>query len=212
MKRSPLFFLPLALLWLLPLASPAQVFDFSVIGGATFSQIDGDKSAHFNHIGYQAGVATSFPLGGHGSKLRMHVEIGTIQKGSEIDNEILSRSISLNYVQVPLMITYCLADQDYHFGGLRLGAGFAPGILFKAQVKTDGVVDAVVEGNYQPLDVLPFVAEARYMFGRHIGIAVRYYYSLIHIDKNSSEGTYRILRSNKGQFSNLLFCGLYLRF
>lgn len=203
--------MPFVLFIVFALTTSAQTFDFSVIGGATFSQIDGDNSAHFNHVGYQAGVASTFPLGKSG-KLRMQVEIGTIQKGSEINSEILSRSISLNYVQVPVMVTYCLAEQDYNFGGLRLGAGFAPGILFKANVETDGVADASIADNYLILDALPFVAEVRYMFGRHLGVAVRYYNSLFHIDKSSGEGVYRIFRSNKGQFSNLLFGGVYVRF
>ena len=199
-----------ACLWLAPLAH-GQAFDLNIIAGVSFCQIDGDQSAHFNHIGYQAGVATTFPLGNKG-KWRMQVEIGAMQKGSEIDLQALSRSISLHYVHLPLLLTYSLSEKEGDRGGLRLGAGIAPAILFRANVETDGVRDAALADNYRRLDALPVVVEARYMLGRHLGLAARYYNSLLHIDKESGNGIYHLFRSNKGQFSNLLSAGLYLRF
>jgi hypothetical protein len=189
----------------------AQNFDFTLSGGFTMCQIDGDNSAHYNHIGYHAGVSTSFPLGDRKSDWRMLVEIGVIQKGSEVNNsKITDRSVALNYVHLPLLVTYNI-DLDKK-RDLRLGAGVAPAILFRAHVDDSGVESVELQDKFRRMDVLPICIDATFMFSKHLGVNARFYNSLIGISQESREGTYRITRSNKGIFSKLLAFGINYRF
>ncbi len=192
-------------------ALSAQTFDFSLHGGLTMGQIDGDHSAHYNHIGYQAGINTTFPLSHSNDNLRLLVEIGVIHKGSEVRNyAVTDRSVGLDYVQLPLLVTYSMnLSRDK---SLRLGAGLAPAFLFHATVKDGKEENILIAEHYKRWDALPFVADATLFFSRHIGVTVRYYNSLTAIAHNSAEGTYRIFRSNKGVFNNLLAFGINYRF
>lgn len=190
---------------------PAQTFDFALSGGLTMGQIDGDHAGHYNHLGYHAGVASSFPLGGRRSHWRMAVEIGVVQKGAEINTgSVADRSVSLHYVHLPLLLTYAFPFGDDR--SLRLGAGIAPALLFHAKVMDGSVENEEQERNFRRMDALPVCLDAILMFNEHIGLSARYYNSMLNIAKESGEGTYRISRSNKGVFNNMLAFGLLYRF
>ncbi|MBP5190141.1 MAG: PorT family protein [Bacteroidales bacterium] len=187
--------------------SHSRVFDLELRGGVNFCQIDGDAAGSYNKIGFHGGVNTSFPISDDGS-FRFIVELGLTQKGSQINNSTLDRHINLFYVEVPLMLAYDFLEQK----PLRLAAGIAPAILAKAKVTTDGSYDNLQSDNYKTLDPLPFCASLRYRFSEHIGVDVRYYNSMLNIAKENGSGTYRIFRSNKGQFSRLLQAGVTITF
>ena len=182
-------------------------FDFELRGGLNFCQIDGDASGNFNKLGFHGGVNTSFPINDDGS-LRFLVELGLTQKGSHIDKSSLDRDISLFYVEIPLMISYDFLESRQ----LRLATGIAPAILAKAHVTTDGATDQLQSDNYKTLDALPLCASLRYRLTDHFGIDLRCYNSMLNIAKENGSGTYRIFRSNKGQFSRLLQFGVTLSF
>ena len=172
-------------------------------------QIDGDKSGHYNHIGYYGSVATSFPLGDDNG-VRMVVELGAILKGSEVNNSSLQgRTISLHYVQLPLLLTYTI---DFnHRRSLRLGTGLAPAFLYHAHVDDNGVDNQEQANNFRKLDLLPLCAEARIMLSRNWGVSLRYYNSLCSIAKQSGAGTFRLVRSNTGIFNNdLALAAIYV--
>ncbi len=180
-------------------------FDFQMRSGVNFSQIDGDASGNYNKIGIHAAFNTSYPLGDNG--FRFLVEIGLTQKGSKINNSSIDRDISLLYVEIPLMITYnTLEDQ------LRFGVGVAPAILARSYVKSDGAYDALHSENYKPLDALPVCLSVGYRFTEHVGVDLRWYNSMLNIAKENGSGTYRLFRSNKGQFNRLLQFGLTFSF
>ena len=181
--------------------SHAREFDLQVRAGLNFCQIDGDASGNYNKLGFHGGVNTSFPLGDGG--WRILVELGLTQKGSRIDNTTFDRDISLLYVEVPLMLTYNLADNK-----LRLGAGIAPAILAKARVETDGAYDSQHSNNYKRMDLLPVCLSIGYRFNNYLGIDLRWYNSMLNTAIENGSGTYRIFRSNKGQFNRLLQAGL----
>ena len=188
----------------------AQVFDIALGGGIAMGQIDGDNSGHYNHIGYQAGIATSFPLGNENG-WRMVVELGVILKGAEVNNSSLQgRTISLHYVHLPLLLTYTIDIGRYKH--LRLGAGLAPAFLYHAHVDDDGVNNPLQVANFRKLDLLPFCTEARMMLSRHWGVSLRYYNSLRTIAKESGTGTYRLVRSNTGIFNNNLSAAVVFLF
>ena len=187
--------------------SQQREFDFEIRGGLNFCQIDGDASGSYNKIGFHGGVNTSLPLNDTGN-WRFLVELGLSQKGSQINNSNLERHISLLYVEVPLMIAYDMLDDQQ----LRIGAGIAPAILAKANVKTDGSYDADQSNNYKIMDALPICISLRYKVTEHFGVDVRYYNSMLNTAKENGSGTYRIFRSNKGQFNRLLQAGLTINF
>lgn len=188
-------------------SSSSRQFDLELRGGINFCQIDGDASGNYNKIGFHGGVNTSFPISDD-DRWRFLVELGLTQKGSQIHNSNLDRHISLFYVEIPLMIAYDLLDNRQ----MRLAAGIAPAILAKANVTTDGIHDNLQSDNYKTLDALPLCASLRYRFTDHIGIDIRYYNSMLNIAKENGSGTYRIFRSNKGQFNRLLQAGITVTF
>lgn len=187
--------------------SQQKEFDFELRGGVNFCQIDGDASGSYNKLGFHGGVNTSFPLNDNGN-MRFVVELGLTQKGSTINNSSLNRTISLFYVEVPLMFAYDMLDNQQ----LRIGAGIAPAILAKAKVTTDGSYDADQSNNYKRMDALPICISIRYRITEHIGIDARYYNSMLNTAKENGTGTYRIFRSNKGQFNRLLQAGITINF
>ena len=216
MKRITTNYLLLVLFALL-LSSPAEAqrnkhkssrqFDFELRGGLNFCQIDGDASAHFNKIGFHGGFNTSFPISDD-ARWRFLVEIGLTQKGSRINNSTLDRNISLLYVEVPLMIAYDFLENK----NFRAAFGIAPAILAHAHVTTDGSYDAPQSENYKRLDALPVCVSLRYRFTDHIGIDLRWYNSMLNTAIENGSGTYRIFRSNKGQFNRLIQAGITLCF
>ncbi|MBP5327690.1 MAG: PorT family protein [Bacteroidales bacterium] len=187
--------------------SDSKAFDYEIRGGINLCQIDGDASGNYNKIGFHGSVGTSYPISDD-SRCRFVVELGLSQKGSHISNSSLERNISLLYVEVPLMIAYDFGEQR----ALRFAAGIAPAILAKANVKTDGAYDALQSDNYKRLDALPICVSLRYRFTDHIGVDVRWYNSMLNIANENGSGTYRIFRSNKGQFSRLIHAGLSISF
>ena len=188
-------------------SSNSKEFDYEIRGGLNLCQIDGDASGNYNKIGFHGSVGTSYPISDD-NRCRFVVELGLSQKGSHISNSSLERNISLLYVEVPLMIAYDFGEQR----ALRFAAGLAPAILAKANVKTDGAYDALQSDNYKRLDALPICVSLRYRFTDHIGVDVRWYNSMLNIANENGSGTYRIFRSNKGQFSRLIQFGLTLNF
>ena len=182
-------------------------FDLELRGGLNMCQIDGDASGNYNKMGFHAAVASSFPLSDD-DRLRFAVEIGLTQKGSRIAGNALDRHISLLYVEVPLMLAYDLTESR----ALRLAAGLAPAILAKSNVTTDGSYDPLQSDNYKRLDALPVVLSLRYRFTNHLGADLRFYNSMLNMAIENGSGTYRIFRSNKGQFNRLLQVGLTVDF
>lgn len=187
--------------------SSSRQFDFELRGGINFCQIDGDASANYNKIGFHGAFNTSFPLGDD-DRWRFLVEIGVTQKGSRIENSTLDRRISLLYVEVPLMIAYDLLGNKQ----LRFAVGIAPAILAHANVTSDGAYDPAQSNNYKRFDLLPVCVTLRYRITDHLGFSFHYYNSLLNTAIENGTGTFRIFRSNKGQFNRLLQAGLSVSF
>lgn len=178
-------------------------FDFTAHAGVNLSQIDGDGSGNYDHIGFHGAVNTSFPVGDGG--LRMVVELGVSQKGSHVNQ--INRDIDLLYVEVPLMLAYRMMD-----GRLQAEVGVAPAILGRAKVTDAGAYNDLQSNNYKRMDMLPFCAGAQYLVGDHFGLNLRFNTSMLNVGIENGTGTYRIFRSNKGQFNRLLSAGVSYRF
>lgn len=182
-------------------------FDFTAFAGANMCQIDGDRSDGYGHPGLRAGVGTSFALGDDlGSPWRMVVELAFSNKGSYIKQ--YDRSISLSYIELPVMISYSTLD-----GQLRLAAGVAPAVKVKEKVTLEGNSDIGASSNdFAAVDWLPLTASARYLVTDHLGLEVRYQCSALNIANSNTSGTYFLLRSNKGLFHRLVNIGITYTF
>lgn len=181
----------------------AQRFDARVFGGLNMCQVDGDDAGHYNHPGLRVGVGTSFPLGTDDSPWRMAVELAYSQKGSYINSS--DGKIALQYVEIPLMLTYNMAGNR-----LRLAAGVAPAVLVGAQVTFGGTDSPSQAARYKRMDWLPLTLAASYRFTDHLAIEARYQNSLLSI--YDGPGPYRIWTSNHGAFNRLLSFGLAYQF
>lgn len=182
----------------------AQRFENSVYLGGSFSQVDGDATGHYNHLGIRGGVGTNFSItDNEDSPLRMMIELGVVQKGSYVNSSDIS--INLTYVELPLL----LAFRGEKF---RLGVGVAPGLLVRANVLESGVYAAAASENYRRMDRLPLCADLHYHFSGHWGVDLRYENSFLTVTHESAIGTYRLFRSNKGTFNRLLSATLTYSF
>lgn len=173
-------------------------FDASLFAGANICQVDGDASGRYNHLGFRAGVGTSFALSDDiSSPWRMVVEIAYSQKGSHIESA--NGDINLQYVELPLLLSY-------NTSRLRIAAGVAPAIKVGCKVMFDDIEDATQESKYRTFDWLPITASAEYYLTDSWGLQVRWQTSLVSIYNGS--GPYRFFRSNHGAFNRLISIGL----
>lgn len=186
-------------------ATAQNRFDASIFGGVNLNQIDGDESGGYGQMGLRAGVGTSFALGEDArSPWRMVVELAFAQKGAAIHNDALDRSITLNYVELPLMMSYTLLGNK-----LRLAAGVAPAVQVGARVvDNNGNRNGEQEAKYTRFDWLPFTASVRYLITYNLALEARYQTSLLSIYDHPSSGTYRLWRDNKGAFNRTVSIGL----
>lgn len=86
----------------------AQRFNAGLIGGFTTSQVSGDQLSGFNKSGFEAGGLVSAPIS---QKFDLSFQIVFIQKGSKKnfspdDGDYEYYRLSLNYIEVPLLLQY----------------------------------------------------------------------------------------------------------
>ena len=183
-------------------------FDFTARAGINLGQIDGDSDGNYSHIGFNVGVNTSFPISHSNPNLRMLVELGLTNKGSVVS--AINRHISCTYFEVPILVTYSFGNIESQ--QLRVGAGIAPAFLGWASVTDWGNHNPLLEQNFRRMDRLPLCLDAQYRFNGHWGLDIRYTNSFLSIAKEAGSGTYRLFRSNKGIFNNILAASITYRF
>ena len=196
----------LALLLTCGMSASAQGrFDASIFGGANFSQVDGDDAGSYSLLGLRGGVGTSFFFGWDDrTPWRMVVELAFTSKGSNINNDVLHRRIELNYVEVPIMMSYTLLEKR-----LRLAAGVAPAVLTGARVNDNGGErNTAVENLFRRFDWCPLTLSARYLFSYNLAVELRFQTSLISVSEPTAGTAYRIFRDNKGCFNRSLGIGV----
>ena len=186
-------------------AGAQQRFDASVFGGVNFSQIDGDGAGSYSQLGLRGGVGTSFFFGwDERTPWRMVVEVAFTQKGSNIDRDDLQRRTMLNYVELPIMMSYTLLNNQ-----LRLAAGVAPAVLVNARVTEAGGEERPDHAAiYHRFDWCPLTVAARYLFTYNLAVEARFQTSLVSASEPTSQGVYRFFRGNKGCFNRTVGIGL----
>ena len=203
MKKTLILALVVITLFSISNFATAQQFDAKVFAGLNLCQVDGDDDGSYNHPGLRAGVGTSFPLGDNRSPWRMVIELAYAQKGSHINSS--DGEISLQYIEVPLMLSYNMADNR-----LLVAAGVAPAVLSGAKVTFGGAESPTQAAKYKRMDWLPLTLSVGYRFTDHLVAEARYQNSLLTVYNGA--GPYRLWTSNHGAFNRLLSFGLAYQF
>lgn len=99
-----------------------KTFVGGFVGGANFSQVDGDSYRGYKKVGFNAGAILYAQLK---PQLAASIEILYVQKGAISNGAQLSRgnitqinkqNISLNYAEIPIQLNY-FDQRKSHFGG-----------------------------------------------------------------------------------------------
>jgi len=173
------------LLVCLPGIAAAQRFGGGVVGGINVSQIDGDSWSGYNKAGLVAGafVTTSFhkPWGAQ-------MELRYAAKGSaKVMRAAEPRKIRLQYIEMPLLISYEFYKVFQAQGGISLGYLFS-----SAQNEGDGYVEF---DEYEPYE-LAFNVGLDYRFLEKLSVNVRFAYSILPISADYSGASFPYADSN----------------
>lgn len=158
-----------------------RTFLAAVIVGGNGAQIDGDKMLGFRKLGVVAGGRASFIIKKHWQPI---VEILYAQKGSasEISPNELQTRFWLDYVEVPVMMSYI--DQ-----GLELSLGASYGRLLRTRIIINGLDEPDRTAEYKKDDI-SFTGGVGYFINKHIGFDMRFTKSLLDILKEENTFPY----------------------
>jgi hypothetical protein len=165
---------------LVPYLMQAQTFNVGVLGGLTFSQVNGDALAGYDKLGAEIGVKTNVYFN---SRWDASLELHYSQRGSasEItfggDNAFYV--LKMDYVSIPLLVEFkdwIVKDEDkQEFAKIRFSGGLAFGRLIKNE-DSDGF-----SKDFKTND-LSFLLGMTFSPNRHLGFILRYTRSIIPLD------------------------------
>ena len=191
------------LITLFVLNANAQKFGGGLILGFNASQIDGDELAGYDKMGISTGLNTSYDIS---DPWQVNIEFLYSQRGSQsqliADKYSEIRKITLNYLELPLYISYqdWLIDEEYY--KVQLFAGLSLGRLFS-------VKNALGESDYNEDNFLKndlsYLVGAKFMFNKHVGIQGRYTRAFTRLYMNPDDGS-------KSLLSYFLNFGLFYKF
>lgn len=150
------------LIYIIQGTSCAQNFNAYLSGGIVTSQVSGDALGGFDKAGVEAGIGVTTPVS---KKMSMAFELTYIQKGSRKPSKLDQGDISqyllrLNYLEVPLIISYHINEK------LDVYLGAAVGYLLSSLEENE---------NGEIFPSLPFkstdisaIGGAEYRFGKHV--------------------------------------------
>ena len=163
----------------------AQSFNAGLIVGPTFCQVDGDHYAGFHQLGFTAGFYASLPLNDHFfAQMELKYSLLGAHSSDREVNEFYYTpySLRLHYAEIPLMLRYDL-------GHFRVNGRPLDFITLEAGVSADVRLRATedVYGDYQVTtsrwNLFSATANAglHFAFNEHLGLGVRYMYSIVPI-------------------------------
>ena len=180
----------------------AQRFIGSVVAGANFAQIEGDNVHGFTKVGFNGGLGLTLPLN-RKQTWQLSVELlysmkGSVKKYSQagnFDTTVWAPSmyqdvdysvpfdpktkcnISLDYVQVPVLIHY-----EDNYSGCTFGLGFAWGRLVRAHEVYYGFTrtTTVRSGTYKKND-WSVIADFNVRLYKNLSLNFRWEYSIVPI-------------------------------
>ena len=169
----------------------AQKFGGGLTVGFNASQIDGDDMAGYHKLGWHGGLNTSYNLN---DPWQLNIDFLFSQRGSQSqlipDDGVELRKITLNYIELPVYISY----QDWKIEGkyykVQGFAGLSAGRLFS--VKNALGAKDINSDNFISND-LSYLLGAKLMFTKHFGMTGRYTRSIFKMYKNPDDGSKSLL-------------------
>ncbi len=166
----------------------AQKFSGELILGFNAAQIDGDQLAGYNKLGFDTGLGISYDLE---NNWLVNFNFLFSQRGSHTKIGQPVRSITLNYIELPVYVSYqdwYIEDDEYY--KVQGFAGISFGRLFGTK-NSLGDPD-IEEGNFLKNDI-SFLLGAKYFFSKHWGLTGRYTRSINRMYKHPDDGTKSLL-------------------
>ena len=173
----------LLILLLLPLTLNAQRIHGFVSSGIALSQIEGDELVGFKHYGYTGGVGALTAISAN-NRWGLSVETIFSQRGSrERSGDPYSLMMTLNYVDIPVMVHY----QD-PYGGMLFGAGLVYGRLVQQptgnmKYNPNSFVPDTSDMTFLKND-LGVAIDARFSVWKGLQLNLRWQYSLLAIKRD----------------------------
>ncbi|HMO39031.1 MAG TPA: porin family protein [Saprospiraceae bacterium] len=171
------------LLLALAVSASGQRFEGGVVAGFNLAQIDGDRLAGFNKIGINAGGRVGAILS---DRWQLSMEFLYSQQGASRsradDPASIYDKISLNYVEVPVMMNF--KEWKFHVSG---GVSYARLIDFRVIDFTG--VDISDQQNYNE-NVFSLHLGATYYFTEKVGLEIRWFRSLNNMQADAAAGTF----------------------
>lgn len=179
----------------------AQRFIGSAIAGVNFAQIEGDGVHGFYKVGFNGGLGLTMPLNPK-QTWQISLELLYTQKGSlkrcqpgyfdtlvyapsmftDVDRSVpwdstIKCNMSLDYVQVPLLVRY-----EEMYSGCTFALGFAWGRLVRAKEIYNGFTrtTSVRSKTFKTSD-WSFIADVNIRLYKNLSLNFRYEYSLVPI-------------------------------
>ncbi len=151
----------------------SQKFGGNLIVGFNASQIDGDKLAGYNKVGFCAGIGTNYEFK---EPWQINIDFLFSQRGSQSkllpDEYEPIRKLTLNYIELPFYVSYKdwkIKDEGYYkaegFAGLSFGR------LINAK-NSLGETD-INQDNFLKND-LSYLIGAKFNFNKKWGMSIRY--------------------------------------
>lgn len=161
----------------------AQSFNAGLVVGPTFCQVDGDHYAGFHQLGFTAGFYANLPLENHFS-VQMELKyslLGAHSSGREVNEFYYNPySLRLHYAEIPLMLQYDLGG--FNLGGRRLDfITLEAGVSADVRLRATEDVDADFQVTTSRWNAFSATANGgiHFAFNDHLGLGVRYMYSVV---------------------------------
>ena len=145
-------------------------FTVGLLGGTTFSQVDGDTYGGYHQFGFLAGAFVYNKLS---KRFDVQMDITFKQKGShktpDVENEdYVEYYMKLNYIEFPVVARY-------HFWKMSAEAGLSFGTLISSK---EGDNNGDFEGNSYNTFELGTIIGVNYYFTKQLWLNVRHGYSI----------------------------------
>jgi len=169
---------------LLPMATNAQSFKASIIGGINASQVSGDELGGFNKAGVMFGGSAILPVT---PKSDVAMELLFIQKGSKTptskdNSNTVYYKMSLNYLEVQINYTYHTSKKI----GLHVGPTF--GVLV-GEKEEDIAGELTERPEFQKTEI-GIAGGLSFHFSEKVGLYMRLSNSLLPIRKMGADTKY----------------------
>ncbi|MBN1951108.1 MAG: PorT family protein [Bacteroidales bacterium] len=175
-----------------------QRFTGGLLAGLNVSQIHGDTQGGYHKAGAAGGVfvKTDFRENWGGM-----LELRYNEKGSGLLMDDGTLILRLQYIEVPVMVTYDIFEK------VQPQAGVSIGYLFRQVQREGGIVDPI--DDFNPIEVAACLG-AEYKISENLGVNIRYAISMIPIWQQFPGAT--STRNLEAAYNDVISFAIYYRF